>query len=121
MDRNTFISQVRNRAELADEPAAEKATRATLEVLGKRLYGGESSDLAAQLPDGVKDYLIPAEANQPFDRDTFVQMVAEREGVNTPTAEQHIKIVLSVLSEAVSTGEFQHIWSQLPNDFASLF
>jgi uncharacterized protein (DUF2267 family) len=121
MDRNTFISQVRKRADLPDEAAAEKATQATLEVLGKRLYGGESSDLAAQLPDGIKDYLLPAETNQKFDRETFIHLVAEREGVSALTAKLHIKIVLSVLSEAVSTGEFQHVWSQLPNDFASLF
>lgn len=121
MTRDVFLANVKQRADLDNPEAAKKATQATLEVLGKRLYGGEASDLAAQLPDGINDYLIPAEANASFGSDEFISMVAEREAVDKESARLHAKAVLSVLSEAVSGGEMKDVQSQLPNDYAALF
>ena len=121
MTRDTFLETVKERAYLDDNDAAKKATQATLEVLGKRLFGGEATDLAAQLPDGIKEYLIPAEATTSFGAEEFVSMVADREEVDKGTARLHAKAVLSVLSEAVSGGEMKDIKSQLPEDYAALF
>jgi uncharacterized protein (DUF2267 family) len=45
-----FIKQVQERGGFDTHEHAERATQATLAVLGERLAGGEPSDLAAQLP-----------------------------------------------------------------------
>jgi uncharacterized protein (DUF2267 family) len=50
MTYDEFIGQVHHRARLGTTGDAVRATRATLEVLGERLFGGEAKDLAAQLP-----------------------------------------------------------------------
>lgn len=120
MDYQTFMSEVKQRTDLENDTHTEEAVKSTLQVLGRRLSGGEPSDLASQLPSGIRDFLLPAEANQSFGPEEFVQMVAERENVNTQQAEKHIRAVLSVLSEAVSKGELDDIRSQLPENYGHL-
>jgi len=44
-----------------------------------------------------------------------------RTGVAPPAAVQHARAVLSVLQEAVSPGEMQHVRAQLPDAWARLF
>jgi uncharacterized protein (DUF2267 family) len=47
-------------------------------------------------------------------------LVAVREDVDQLKAEQHARAVLSVLSEAISEGEFEDALSQLPQEFDTL-
>jgi uncharacterized protein (DUF2267 family) len=52
-----FVNEVPTRAELDSTEQSEKATRATLSVLGERLAGGEPGDPASQLPTGYAELL----------------------------------------------------------------
>ena len=52
-----FVGQVQNGARLASMEQALMATRATLETLAERLGADDSRHLAAQLPDGIGQYL----------------------------------------------------------------
>ncbi|TVP61223.1 MAG: DUF2267 domain-containing protein [Nodularia sp. (in: Bacteria)] len=123
MQHDEFIGQVQNRAHLRSRGDAELATRATLETLGERLAGGEPADAAAQLPKGIAEYLQheDAGAGEPFSLDEFFQRVSQRESVDVADAVHHTRVVMEVLSEAISEGEMDDILSQLPSEFNPLF
>lgn len=123
MDHDTFIGQVQHRARLDSRGAAETAVRATLETLAERLAGREPSHLAAQLPREIGMHLRREEPRQEqLGLQEFYQRVADRSGagVDLPDAIFHAKAVLSVVRDAVSTGEFEDVTSQLPDEYAEL-
>lgn len=121
MQYDEFIGLVQNRARLASNGEAVRATRATLEVLGTRLYGGEVEDLAAQLPAEVGHYLRQVESNETFGLDEFFERVSRHEQVDLPEAVHHARAVISVIQEAVSPGEIEDVRAQLPAEFNPLF
>lgn len=123
MKYDEFIGQVRHRAQLGSHTEAEVATRATLETLAERLAGGEAHDLASQLPRELAHALQLPDAGigAKLTLDEFFELVSGREGVDLPDAAFHARIVISVLTEAVSQGEIKDVRAQLPAAFAQLF
>ncbi len=121
MKYDEFINQVQSQARLSSSGEAVSATRATLEVLGQRLFGDEAKNLAAQLPSEISYYLLQPEINESFGVDEFFNRVSEREGVDLPDAVHHARVVISVLQEAVSPGEIEDVRAQLPDEFDPLF
>ncbi len=123
MKYDEFISQVQRRADLASREEAERATRATMETLGERLAGGEAKDLAAQLPPEIAQYLEQAYTGirEKFSLDEFFWRVSQREGVDLTESTFHARVVVALLSEAVTMGEIEDVRAQLPEDFARLF
>jgi uncharacterized protein (DUF2267 family) len=123
MTHDEFIGQVQHRAQLSSRGAAERTTRVVLEILGQRLAGGEVDHLASQLPPEIGRHLLEEDAGmgERFSLDDFLQLVAIREDVDQLEAEQHARAVLSVLSEAISEGEFEDALAQLPQEFDTLF
>lgn len=123
MQYHDFLGQVQNRAQLSSTAAAEMATKATLETLAERLAGGEPKDLAAQLPEPLKQYLQweGAEIGERFGFDEFVKRISERSGAKEPQAVYQARVVLEVLGEAVSAGEMRDIRAQLTSDFDPIF
>jgi len=117
MDYHKFIGQVQHRAELGTFEEAVRATRATLETLGERLYGGEASNLAAQLPEELGHYLERTKGSEAFDLKEFLNRVQIREGVDLPEAVFHARVVLQVLREAVSPTLMRKVLDQLPPEF----
>jgi uncharacterized protein (DUF2267 family) len=118
-----FIAPVRHRAGLGSHAEAERATRATLETLAERLAGGEAHDLASQLSPELARYLELPDAGiaAKLTLDEFFELVSEREGVDLPDATLHARVVIGVLTEAVSLGEIKDVRVQLPAAFAQLF
>ena len=123
MKYDEFIGQVRHRAGLSSHDEAERATRATLETLAERLVGGEAHDLASQLPPELAHSLQLPDAGigAKLTLDEFFELVSEREGVDLPAAASHARVVIGVLTEAVSQGEIKDVRVQLPAAFAQLF
>ena len=123
MKYDEFLGQVRHRARLGSRGEAECATRATLETLAERLVGGEAGDLAAQLPPELAHFLQPPDAGigTKLTLDKFFETVSMREGVELEEATFHARVVIGVLTEAVSQGEIQDVRVQLPAAFAQLF
>ena len=118
MNQQEFLDSVQHRAGVsADE--ADRLTRATLTVLADRISGGEADDLAAQLPRGVKDWLVSREPQaERFDLEDFIRRVSERAGVDLDTATRGARAVLSTVRRAVTSGEFEDVLAQLPGEFA---
>ncbi|NES15983.1 MULTISPECIES: DUF2267 domain-containing protein [Micromonospora] len=116
-----FVEAVSRRSELPVEQAAT-ISRAVLQTLADRITGGESADLAAQLPDELSGYLTaPAEGGGggggPV---TFLRRVADRAGVDPAVAEAGTVAVLATLREAVTVDEFQDLVAQLPKGFDAM-
>ncbi|MCF6158264.1 MAG: DUF2267 domain-containing protein [wastewater metagenome] len=123
MNYDEFIGQVQSRARLATQSEAIKATRATLETLGERLFGNEAEHLASQLPTEIKTYLTQATNKESFDLNEFFQRVLKKEGgsVELPDAVHHARAVIAVLCDAVSAGEINDALAQLPAEYDDLF
>ena len=121
MKGDQFISEVGNLAEVDSKEDAEKATRATLEMLKERLAGNEPSNLAAQLPPEIAPYLGGVGGREAFSVDEFYERVAQREGVSQDEAVKHARAVATVVQTAVTGGEVDDVRSQLGNDYEELF
>jgi uncharacterized protein (DUF2267 family) len=100
---------------------AEQLTQATLVTLAERITGGESRDLAAQLPKELRGFLDkrqePAEA---FGLDEFVRRVSLRAGVDRELARNGVQAEFQTLYAAVGGGEFEDVMAQLPKEFQQL-
>lgn len=122
MQYNDILERVQTLAQV-DRPGALKALEATLKTLAERILGNEASHLAAQLPDEIGTYLKghKGENGQHFDLNTFYQRVAQKEGVDGPTAAAHARAVFVVLQEAVTPGEFSDVKVNLSDDYQELF
>ena len=115
-----FIDKVAERAGVPED-TAWLLTEGTLRTLADRISGGEAEDLAERVPDRLRPYLIKlTEPAAPFSYDEFMLRVAERAGVDWPTAELGVAAVLSALHETVGHKEFTDAMAQLPREFHEL-
>jgi uncharacterized protein (DUF2267 family) len=97
---------------------AHQAIIASLETLSERITGGESRDLAEQLPGELQGPLQQtAEAAEDFSIEEFFRRVAKREGVDVDTARKDVSAVMTVLGEALTQGELEDVMAQLPPEF----
>lgn len=115
-----FLGEVQHHAQLANQGEAQQATRAVLTALGERISSGEASDLAAQLPEGLRGSLLSGERSESYTVDRFVERVAELEGVDPDRAAFHCRAIFQVLRGAVSAGELDQLLAQLPERFDRL-
>jgi uncharacterized protein (DUF2267 family) len=117
-----FLSKVQDRIGPVGPDEARRTVTATLSTLSERINGGEAKDLAAQLPEELKEPIQRSgEEAERFSFEEFLRRVGEREGVNTDAARDHASAVITVLREAVTGGQLDDIRAQLPQEFASLF
>ena len=121
MKYNEFVGHVQNRARLGTQGETVRAIRATLETLGERLVTDEANHLAAQLPQEIGHYLRQVDTTDRFSLNEFFQRVAERETIDMPEAAYHARAVISVLTEAVTPNQLEHVRGQLPDEFEPLF
>lgn len=122
MDYDRFIGHVQHRAKLGTFEEAVRATRATLETLGRRLAGGAPGNLAAQLPQEIGRYLEEQEdVQESFSLDEFFERVAREEGRDLPEAVYHARVVVEVLREAVGDSALKKVSGQLPEEWSRLF
>jgi uncharacterized protein (DUF2267 family) len=124
MRYDEFVARVAEYGGPPDRDRAEQATVATLELLGQRLAGREPSNLAAQLPQEMKEPLTRHVGDaESFDVDEFFRRLAEQEGpgCDPDQAREHARTVIKTLSSFVSAGELGDLQSQLPAGYAVLF
>ena len=122
MNYDDFVGEVQHRARLSSSADAVNAIRSTLETFGRRLSGGEAEDLAAQLPEEIARFLPEGDsAAESLPLSEFLVRVSEAEGVELPESVHHTRAVFSVLQDAVSQGEIDHVKDQLPEDWLPIF
>jgi uncharacterized protein (DUF2267 family) len=116
-----FVARVRELAELENNEEAERAILMTFETLRERLAGNEPNNLADQLPEEIAEPLRGEGGRDNFSLAEFYRRVSEKEGVEEPEAIRHARAVATVLEEAVTTGEMDHIREQLKPEYTELF
>lgn len=123
MKYDEFIKHVQSVAQLNSREQAENAIRATLETLKERIVGDEASQLAAQLPQEIGQYLHGREGEngQAFSLQEFVAKASEKEGLEPVAAAHHVRAVFAVLQQAVTPGEFEDVRLNLSDDYDELF
>jgi uncharacterized protein (DUF2267 family) len=121
MTFDEFVGQVHNQIEASDTGEALSAIRATLQTLAERLHGEEAAHVAAQLPDEIGAYMRLTKKNDIFDLEEFLERVRKREGVDIRDAAYHTRVVINVLSEALTQGEMDDVRGQLSDDYNPLF
>lgn len=119
-----FLAKVRERGAYADQTESERVTRAVLGVLADRLGAQEAADVAAQLPDGVREAMLGTDTpgGLSVGLEEFLERVATALGTSsTETAKWDASAVLTTLAEAISGGELNQMLSRLPSGYALLF
>ena len=128
MQYHEFMERVQEQADLDSHDAAAWITEVVLATLGERLYRTEAAELAAQLPKELKGHFFarqpPENTRQDTDRfqlEEFYNRISARADVNYSQAKKLAKVVVSVLQEAVTPGEWQNALSTLPPEYSELF
>jgi uncharacterized protein (DUF2267 family) len=114
-----FVTIVEQVARVRREDA-ERAIRTTLRTLAERIDPGEARDLAEELPQELAPWVATAGPAERFDVDEFVRRIAERDGVDQPTAERRAEAVFVALGRTLSDKEFADLVAELPKDFSPL-
>lgn len=121
MKYDEFINTVMDRANLGTEDEALRAIEATLKTLGERITDDEAYHLAAQLPPEVGRFLTVVDNQKDFDLETFYEHVSQRMSIGQPMARENARAVISVVEDTVTPGELQDVFSQLPDEYLTLF
>jgi uncharacterized protein (DUF2267 family) len=100
---------------------AERAAHAVLQTLGERIAWGQARDLAEDLPQDLRPWLLdPGGDAESFDAREFIRRVAEREEVDPQTAEEHARAVFVALARLVRGKEIEQLGEQLSKDYEGL-
>jgi uncharacterized protein (DUF2267 family) len=130
MDERTFIRDVA-RSLRCDEPRAEAVACVVLQALRNRLTPKEASDVAAQMPTGLKRMWNEGEsAKRPVERihrAEFIGHIRQRAVLpDDAEATRGAKAVFGALQRLLGSptgteGEAWDIYSQLPKDLKNLW
>lgn len=121
MTYDEFLEEVEKRTELSDELEASTAVTATLNTLSERLNPDERENLAAQLPQGLKNLVTIKGEKQELSIDEFFDRVSQRMDTDRERAEEISDEIISVLTELITRGEVQDIKDHFPDTFRPLF
>lgn len=122
MQQHEITSAVAQSAGISNLEDAERAVRSTLQVLGARLSGGQTKNLASQLPAELASVLPTEGAGERFGVGEFYRRVAEAEGgqCTDQQARQHARATFAALKVGLTGDEYGHMAAQLPADYADL-
>ncbi|MFB6221841.1 MAG: DUF2267 domain-containing protein [Halolamina sp.] len=117
----SFSTAVAGETDLGSEEA-ETATRAVLETFAERITRGEGEDIAHFLDGDAARWVVDRvnDDAEAFDRDAFIDRVADRADVDETTAEAYISAVMRVLDSVVPDRELDAASAQLPADVEDL-
>jgi uncharacterized protein (DUF2267 family) len=117
VDYDEFIQGVAGRLG-ASRDEATALSLATLVTLSERISGGEVRDLAAQLPERLRGWLLPTEENaEHFGLAEFLRRIETHAAVSTERAQEGARAVLATLREAVTGKDFADTLTHLPKEF----
>ena len=127
MQYQEFVELVRQRADIGSNEKAVSLIRATLETLAEHPAGNAFEKLAAQLPEGIAEFIANHKAGETaegegFGVEEFINRAGKRAGIeNNDDAKFRLAAVLSVLQESVSREDFDQLRHTFPAEYNTLF
>ncbi|WP_329237114.1 DUF2267 domain-containing protein [Actinoallomurus sp. NBC_01490] len=119
MEYSEFLQITQSEAG-GDAGEAERAARAVLTTLAERLSRENADALIPHLPDEIRPWLRTERSAERFAVAEFLRRVAEREGVDTESAERDVRAVAVALREAVGNEDYAGLATRLPPDYTML-
>ncbi len=123
MEYTEFITHVQSLAPSESREDAEVATRATLEILKQIIPSDEREELAAQIPQELREYLHGNETEpiQSLNLQEFIKRISQQESVEPTIAAIHARAVFAVVQLAVSPENFRKFYDYFSHDYEELF
>lgn len=121
MRYSEFVDQVQKKTGLEGREEAVRIIEAVLETLGERLTRNEQADLAAQLPNELKEIVLKRLGADRFMLEDFYNRIRARADIGYPDAVKRSQAVLDVLEAAISPGQLENILSELPEEYKEVF
>jgi uncharacterized protein (DUF2267 family) len=122
MEYDEFIKRIQAETKSNSSAEAEASVEAVLGTLGQRLERTVRSKTAAQLPNELKEVMIPkGEGTDRYDLPEFYNRVGARANLPSAAAAELARQVLSVFRQAVTAGSFEEVRQSLPDEYHALF
>lgn len=123
MEYQEFITHVQSLAQSNSREEAEIATRATLETIKERIPNSDIQDLAAQLPQELRNYLRGQEqgTGKIFNLQEFIERTSQKENIAPTTTAIHVRAVFAVLQNAINPENFAKFQGHFSHDYEELF
>lgn len=119
MDYQEFVRAVRSRGGFESDERAERATAGTFDTIAEIVPSRERQRFLRQLPIHLRERFARAAPVSPYPLDEFYTRVAARVGTTFEEAERDVRVVVSVLRDAVG-GEIEKAWAILPGEYRRL-
>lgn len=118
-----FVEQVQQRAGLDNYEEAHQLVRATLNVLGQSISGGEAKQLGDWLPPDVRTELTDQSGHASgFDKRNFLEKVGGMVyTVDLEQVEKQVRAALQVARASAPDAERDDLIAQLPPELGDLF
>ena len=120
MQHGEIVAAVQERAGVPDPVEADRVTRATLDVLGRRLTACPNRRVAFQLPSVLASELHEDDEAADFGIAEFYERVAGRSGTTTEQARQLSRVVVDVVRESMRPDDVTAVLEARPVDFGDL-
>ncbi|MFW6253642.1 MAG: DUF2267 domain-containing protein [Chitinivibrionales bacterium] len=115
-----MVSEVKHRAHIESNDEAVRVLSATIYTLGERIGRVEAKKMAQQLPNELGQIITRASNFGTYPLEEFYDHVAERTGVEYARAVEQANAVMQVLQEAVSQGEMEDVFTNLPTEYSQM-
>lgn len=120
MKYHEFITEIQVAGNLDSRGQAEKAARATLEILGRRIGPDGKKYLRYPLPAKIAAFFEDKKAEK-FGLERFFDLMVESEGVSSKEAETYARTVVAVLQKEIDEEDIDHMLSTLTDDYKEFF
>lgn len=124
MKYHEFLAVARDRGKYGDQAEVEQAARTVLGALGARLTRDEAEDLASQLPEPLPEAVLAESApgGTRWSLEEFLDHIGSRlRPGDIEATRRAATVVLTTVADSVDSGQLNHLLTQLPSSYASLF
>lgn len=129
MHKKEFLDRVQSATGIAERERVEKVTSVVLNSLRGRILPDEADDVAAQLPDdikelwgtGVRAFFEKFTGPTKLEKEEFISNVADKAQLDEERAEVSVRAVFHTLKDQITPGEAEDVAAELPKKLKILW